>query len=186
MPEPDSALLDLIERGVFDDRAVWFVCPLLNPTGFIRQTRENTEGVDLNRDYRAQRSLEVEAHVRWLKRQPNFDLALCLHEDWEAKGFYLYELNPLQRPSLASKLITAVLNVCPIELAATVDGRPVAEVGILRPDIDPKLRDTWPESIYLNAHHTRLGYTLETPSSLPLAQRIAAHCAAVETAIEAL
>ena len=31
--------------------------------------------------------------MRWLARQPNFDLAVCVHEDWESVGFYLYELN---------------------------------------------------------------------------------------------
>jgi murein peptide amidase A len=185
-PAPPLALLDLIERGVLDDRAVWFVCPLLNPVGFLRQTRENAEGLDLNRDYRAMRSLEIQAHARWLQRQPNFDLALCLHEDWEAKGFYLYELNRLQRSSLAATIITEVLNVCPIDPATTIDGRAVSEPGIIRPVDDPQLRELWPESIYLRAHHTRLGYTLETPSSFPLIQRIGAHCAAVEAAVDAL
>jgi murein peptide amidase A len=185
-PAPPLALLDLMQRGVFDDRAVWFVCPLLNPVGFVRRTRENADGLDLNRDYKALRSLEIQAHARWLQRQPNFDLALCLHEDWEAKGYYLYELNPLQRSSLAGLMITEVLNVCPIEAATTIDGRQIAEPGIIRPVDDPLLRELWPESIYLRAHHTRLGYTLETPSSFPLAQRVAAHCTAVESAIRAL
>src|SRR4051812_9145318 len=47
-PAPPLTLLRLIERGVFDTRAVWFICPLLNPVGFLRQTRENAEGIDLN------------------------------------------------------------------------------------------------------------------------------------------
>ena len=130
--------------------------------------------------------MTAKAHARWLQQQPNFDLALCLHEDWEAKGFYLYELNPLQHSSLAGIMITEVLNVCPIEAATTIDGRRVAEPGIIRPNDDPVLRELWPESIYLRAHHTRLGYTLETPSSLPLEQRVAAHRTAVEAAIRAL
>src|SRR4051794_19173497 len=29
-PAPPLALLELMRRGVFDARAVWFVCPLLN------------------------------------------------------------------------------------------------------------------------------------------------------------
>ena len=183
-PAPPLALLELIDRGVLDDRAVWFVCPLINPIGFTRQTRENAEGIDLNRDYKALRSLEVQAHARWLQFQPNFDVALCLHEDWEAQGFYLYELNPLQRPGLAARMLGAVAAACPLEVATTIDGRPVAEPGIIRPVDEPALRELWPESIYLRAHHTRLGYTLETPSSFPLPQRIAAHVAAVEAAIE--
>ena len=55
--------------------------------------------------------------------------------------------------------------------------------GIIRPIDDPALRELWPETIYLRAHHTQLGYTIETPSALPLARRIAAHRAALDAAI---
>lgn len=86
-PAPPLALLELLQHGVFDQRAVWFLCPLLNPLGFLRRTRENPDGIDLNRDYKAPRSAEIQAHTRWLEKQPPFDLAICLHEDWETAGF---------------------------------------------------------------------------------------------------
>jgi hypothetical protein len=180
---PPLALLELIQRGIFDSRAVWFVCPLLNPAGCARRTRENLDGLDLNRDYKALRSLEIQAHARWLRRQPNFDLTICVHEDWEARGYYLYELNPAGRPSLARAMLDAAASVCPIETATIIDGRPIAEPGIIRPVADPLLREAWPESIYLRAHHTQLGYTIESPSSLPLPRRVAAHGAAIEAAL---
>lgn len=182
-PAPPLALLALLEQGVFDRRAVWFLCPLLNPHGFLRRTRENPAGIDLNRDYKSRLSAEIRAHARWLEHQPPFDLAICLHEDWEAKGFYVYELNPQGGPSLARAMLGAVAPVCPIETAAVIDGRPIAEPGIIRPVADPALRELWPESIYLQANHCSLGYTIETPSSLPLAQRLAALAAAVTCAI---
>jgi hypothetical protein len=185
-PAPPLALLDLLQRGIFDERAVWFICPLLNPAGFIARTRENADGLDLNRDYKSLRSLEIQAHARWLQRQPNFDLALCLHEDWESQGVYLYELNPSGQSSLARAILDAVAKICPIETATIIDGRTTAEPGIVRPVADPLLRDLWPESIYLRAHHTQLEYTLETPSSFPLAQRIAALDAAIQLAIDAV
>lgn len=182
-PAPPLALLELIEAGWFDSRANWFLCPLLNPAGFLKRTRENAEGVDLNRDYKGLRSLEIQAHARWLQRQPNFDITLCVHEDWESTGYYLYELNPGTRFSLAQPMIDAVEKVCPIDNATVIDGREISERGILRPVADPLLRELWPESIYLRAHHTDLGYTLESPSALPLPVRIAAHRAAIATAI---
>lgn len=182
-PAGPLAMVEMIEAGVFDDRAVWFLCPMLNPVGFMRRTRENAEGVDLNRDYKSLKSAEIQAHARWLKRQPNFDLVLCVHEDWESKGYYLYELNPTGRSSLAHPMIEAVAKVCPIESATVIDGRETSETGIIRPVSDPLLRELWPESIYLRAHHTVLSYTLETPSAFPIAQRVAAHRAAIETAI---
>jgi murein peptide amidase A len=182
-PAPPFALLEMIEAGMFDDRATWFICPLLNPVGFTRGTRENADPLDLNRDYKDLRSAEIAAHVAWLRRQPNFDLVLCLHEDWESAGYYLYELNPLDRPSLAVPMIDAVREVCPIETGAVIDGRDAAAPGIIRPVADPLLRESWPEAIYLRAHHSTLTYTLESPSARPLAQRIAAHRRAVGTAL---
>jgi hypothetical protein len=159
---------------------------LLNPAGFVGRTRENADGIDLNRDYKALRSLEIQAHARWLQRQPNFNVTFHLHEDWEAQGFYLYELTPAGGTSLAGVMLEAAAKICPLESATVIDGRTVAEPGIIRPVADPLLREQWPESIYLRAHHTQLGYTLETPSSQPLAQRVATIRAAVEAALNRL
>lgn len=183
-PAPPLSLVEMLEAGVFDDRATWFICPLLNPAGFPGSRRENADGVDLNRDYKHLLTVEIRAHVAWLQRQPNFDLTLCLHEDWESQGFYLYELNSSGRPSLAEPIIAAVRPVCPIETATIIDGRESTAPGIIRPVQDPLLRDQWPEAIYLLQHHTKLSYTLESPSALPLPQRIAALRAATETALE--
>ena len=184
-PAPPRALLRLLQRRFFDDRCGWFLCPLLNPTGMAAGTRENFERRDLNREYRSAQAPETRAHVAWLKRQPPFDLTLCLHEDWESSGFYLYELNPDHRPSLAEPMVTAVSRVCPLDLAPTIDGRP-AQGGIIRPDDDPAKRELWPEAIYLRAHHTRLSYTLESPSARPLPQRLRAHVTAIRTAVACL
>lgn len=185
-PAPPLALLELLEAGAFDARADWFLCPLLNPAGLACGTRENAAGLDLNRDYRHLASPEIQSHVAWLRRQPNFDFTLCLHEDWESAGFYLYELNPQHRPSLAESIVAAVAKVSPIETAAIIDGRESAAPGIIRPVAAPLLRELWPEAIYLRAHHTTLTYTLESPSALPLPTRIAALRTAVETALTTL
>ena len=182
-PAGPLALLDMLEAGVFDDRASWFLCPLLNPTGFVRGTRENADGVDLNRDYKHLASSEIRAHVAWLQRQPAFDFTICLHEDWESKGFYLYELNPTDRPSYVDAMLTAVEQCCPIETAAVIDGRESVARGIIRPIADPLQREQWPEAIYLVAHHTPLTYTLESPSALDLPTRTRALRAAVEATL---
>jgi murein peptide amidase A len=183
-PAPPWTLLHLSEHGFFDERCTWFVCPLLHPTGFVSRTRENFTGVDLNRDYKSLQTVEVQAHVRWLRRQPNFDLAVCLHEDWEARGFYLYELTASTRPSLAQSMLDAVREHCPIENALTIDDRTVTEPGVIHPSGDPLLRETWPEAVYLRNFHSQMVYTVETPSALPLEQRVATHAAAVTAAVQ--
>ena len=160
-----------------DDADIW-ICPCLNPTGFPLNRRENADGVDLNRDYRHLRSAEIRAHVAWLKQQPNFDLTLCLHEDWESHGFYVYEVNPDHEPSLGEKMMQAVSKVCPIDLSTVIEDRP-AQGGIIRPGIDPATRPQWPEAFYLVMNKTRHSYTLEAPSDFPLPTRVAALATAV-------
>jgi predicted deacylase len=181
-PAPPLALLSMIESGMLDDRAVWFICPMLNPDSLARGVRENATGIDLNRDYRHLESPEVRAHVAWLQRQPNFDLAVSVHEDWESTGFYLYELNPDGRASLAPPMITAVSKICPIDMSPLIEGRE-SKGGIIRPVLNPLEREKWPESIYLQVNHTRLSYTIESPSSLPLQTRVNALRAALISAI---
>lgn len=183
-PATPLALLAMLRAEVFDARATWFICPLLNPSGLARGTRENHEGRDMNRDYKDLHTTETRAHVNWLRRQPRFDLALCLHEDWEAQGFYLYELNPDDRPTLAPAMLAAAATECAIESSPVIDGRESVEPGIIRPVHDPLLRENWPEAIYLRNFHTTLNYTLESPSMLPLDKRIRVLRRAVEAALK--
>lgn len=161
------------------------LCPCLNPTGFVLNRRENRDGLDLNRQYLTPQAEETRAHIAWLKCQPPFDLCLCLHEDWEGHGFYLYELNPDGLPSLAEAMITRVATVCPIDRSEIIEGRS-ARGGIIRPDLDPRHRPQWPEAFYLITHKTRLSYTLEAPSDFPVPVRVAALVSAVRTALEAM
>jgi hypothetical protein len=185
-PAPPWALLNFLEHGGCDDATAWYLCPVLNPTGLLRGSRENFQSRDLNRDYKAPVSAEICAHVRWLESQPRFTASFCLHEDYDAAGFYLYELNPENRPSLAAPALAAATAHCPLETSAIIDGREAAAPGIIRPVSDPLLRDAWPEAIYLREHHTTLSYTFESPTSFPLAARIAALAAALRAALDSL
>jgi murein peptide amidase A len=182
-PAGPLAIRQLLQANRWpDDTALW-VCPCLNPAGFPLNRRDTEPGIDPNRDYRHLRTPGTRAHVAWLERQPRFDLALCLHEDWESAGFYLYELNPEHRPTLAEPMIRAVQAICPVDPSSVIEGRE-ARGGIIRPDLDPAKRPEWPESFYLIQNKTRLSYTLEAPSELPLATRVAVLTVAVEAALE--
>ena len=182
-PAGPLAVRRLLQENRWPDHLDLWLCPCLNPTGFMNNRRENREGLDLNRQYRAPRAEEIIAHVRWLQRQPGFDLSLCLHEDWESNGFYLYELNADHRPSLAEPVIARVSEVCQIDTAELIEGR-AAQGGIIRPSIDPRTRPEWPEAFYLLTHKTRLSYTLEAPSDFPLLERVTALVTGVRAAVE--
>jgi len=184
-PAGPLAVLRLIQENRWPGNAEVSLLPCLNPRGFLLNQRANPEGIDLNRDYRQPQSAEARRHIAWLERQPPFDLYLCLHEDWESHGFYLYETNPDQRRSLAEKMIAAVAPVCPVDGSATIEDRP-AQGGIIRPQISPQERPDWPEAFYHIAHTSPQGYTLEAPSDFPLPVRVHALVAAVHAAVNAL
>jgi len=182
-PAGPLAVLRLLEENSWPAGAEIMLLPCLNPVGFTLNRRENAQGRDLNRDYREAVSAEIRAHIAWLERQPRFNLYLCLHEDWESHGFYLYEQNPDKKISLAEKVIAAVEQVCPIDPSELIEGRP-AQGGIIRPNIRPHERPDWPEAFYLITHKSRQGYTFEAPSDFPLPTRVHALLAAVRAAVE--
>lgn len=184
-PAGPLAILEMLRENRWPIHIDLWLCPCINLTGFPLNTRENASGIDLNRDYRHLQSPEVRTHIAWLSQQPEFDVAVCLHEDWEANGFYLYELNPDNRPSLAEPIIETVSQVCPIETADLVDGW-VAKDGIIRPDVTPEEREQWPEAMFLLTHKTRQTYTFESPSDFPLVTRVQAQIAAVRAVLERL
>ena len=185
-PAGPLAVLRLLEQDAWPAEASIWLCPCLNLTGFPLNRRENAEGVDLNRDYRHLATAEVRAHTGWLGQQPSFDIALCLHEDWESHGFYLYELNPGRRESFAEKIISAVEAVCPIDRSEIIENWP-ASGGIIRPNMNPADRPRWAEAIYLvGSGKTSASYTLEAPSDFPLETRVNALVAGVRAVLSAL
>jgi len=181
-PAGPLAVLRLLQENKWPANVELWLCPCLNPMGFVLNRRENDRGIDLNRQYRHLETAETRAHIAWLERQPQFALCLCLHEDWESHGFYVYELNPENRPSLAEAMITRIAEVCPIDLSEIIEDRP-AKGGIIRPNLDPQKRPQWAEAFYLIVNKTRLSYTLEAPSDFPLTTRVNALVAGVNAAL---
>lgn len=182
-PAPPLALLELLQSDTLPRRHDYYICPCMNPSGLAAGTRENSSGIDLNRDYRDFSSKEIQAHRDWLKsRITSLDLALHLHEDWETKGFYLYELNLHGHSSRAVEILAVTQTVLPIESASRIDGHR-ARAGLIRPSAIPDIPEGLPEAIYFQQHFGLLSYTLETPSSLKLESRVRGMRAAALAAI---
>jgi hypothetical protein len=185
------ALLQMLRQpdffAVFDTT----IFPILNPNGLARGVRLNGDDIDLNRDYRKPRSLEIQSHVETLSNLGRFDAAMMLHEDVEGIGAYLYELNEVLSPTLGTEIIAAMGRHVPIDLRTEIEEVPAHGGVISRKDMVLKLgsledRPDWPEAMYLSRHHTDVSYTTETPTAFPLERRVHAQIAAVEVLLKAL
>jgi murein peptide amidase A len=187
-PAGPYAALELVRHPEIFRHFNVILFPLLNPSGFAAGTRENAAGVDLNRDYNHPRTDEILGHIVALRSLGQIDLSICLHEDWETKGVYLYELNRTSHAAIGRKILAAMSSHIPIEQATVIE-ESTAENGLIVREIGELLssRPHWAEAFYLIQHHTALGYTLETPSkAASLEARVAAQLAAVEVAADFL
>jgi hypothetical protein len=71
-----------------------------------------------------------------------------------------------------------VKTVCPIDESAEIDGRK-NDHGLIVPELDPRLRELWPEAFWLVMNKTQLSYTCESPSDFRMETRIGALMKAV-------
>lgn len=178
-PAGPLAALELMKSGAFSEDVHWLICPALNPGGLALGTRENRQECDLNRDYFLRESLEVAAHARWLTRDRVPDVFISLHEDWESKGFYFYEINLREdEPERAASVLSAVSPHFEPEPGPEIDGHEVREPGWIFHCAEADLPDEWPEAIFLAKRGCPLSFTLETPSQQALDSRVNAHIAA--------
>jgi murein peptide amidase A len=179
-PAGPLAMLELLRAGFFRENATWRLCPVINPTGLAAGTRENANGLDLNRDYLICESLEIRSHKSWLAGRSAPDLFISLHEDWETSGFYYYEINQrCEEPQSPSLLMAAVSPWFAPEPLEEIDGHMVNQPGWIFHCSEPDLREQWPEAIFLAKHGCPVSYTLETPSQASLDARVSAQMAAV-------
>ena len=144
-PAAPLTIQKLLGEGFFDSRPEihWKISPMLNPTGFAANTRENADGIDINRDFRNTLTQEARLLKSKLETGDPSDLALLVHEDWESSGFYLYDLssNPTSNP--ARSMVDAVSKIGEVDQKDEIDGMPaqggIISVKIEEAESDPKL-----------------------------------------------
>jgi len=190
-PAGPLALLQLLREKYFTDNFHWLICPALNPGGLLLKTRENPAGIDVNRDYREPKSPEARQHLDFLDRafgvfSGRFALSILLHEDWETRGFYMYELNGTDNPLLGPAVLAAVEPICGVDRSPVIEGMPARDGLITRPVSDFADRPLWPEALWLVIKRTDRNTTLEAPSAQALDKRVAALCTAVRAAVAAM
>lgn len=186
-PAGVEAVLQIMER--FDEKLSYFsiiVCPLLNPAGLEAGSREDHTGKDLNRDYKTSLSSSTRAHKDFLLSLPAPDFALSFHEDWEAGGFYLYEINTGSRDTLGPRIIQKIQVRFDVENAALIDGHVPTQPGYIYHPPKADLPEEWPEAIWLVNRAPCLSLTFETPSSREFNERVEMHLLAFWAFVEEL
>jgi len=151
--------------------------PLVNPWGWNRDIRYNREGRDINRDFASFETQEARI-LESLFDSEGYDLAIDHHEDPDAGGFYLYQY--AKRDTTLSRTVIEEIRKLgyPIEqdvhmvILRTRDGLIDAPGWGLR-----YMRLTGQLSItnYLRLEHSREVYTIETPTHLPMEDRLRMH-----------
>ncbi|MCK9589732.1 MAG: M14 family metallocarboxypeptidase [Terrimicrobiaceae bacterium] len=177
-----EALLGWVEKNpdvIRKFRALIFPC--LNPWGLVNNCRLDPHGRDLNRCFNKGRVPQIRAQIKILGRL-RFDLALTLHEDFDAQGLYIYEVSG-KRPCWAEDLLQAAAPHMPHDTRPSIEGRR-ANRGIVRRKVTPDLMPDWPEAFILHFTHAARTFTIETPSEFAIDTRVAAHEAVLEAALK--
>jgi len=156
------------------------IFPCLNPWGLVNNCRMDAEGRDLNRGFHNRTIPQIDAQLRVMAER-RFDLALTLHEDYDALGMYIYEV-PGRPGHWAETLLQAAARHVPTDTRKKIEGSS-ARAGVVRRAIKPHLMPNWPEAFVLHFHHAARTFTIETPSEFFLDDRVAAHMAVVTKAV---
>ncbi len=197
-PAAPWALFSLVRDRLLDRRLGYRIWACTNPSGYELGTRQNAEGMDINRSFgRGGRTPEARAIVT-ANRDRNFALAIDLHEDFEALGFYLYEPVVDARAPFGAEIVRAIDDAgLPVqelddefEIGYTAESRHLRtlERGRVLPDPNAE-RAFFPEtpySLYMMRRAAKRALTIETPRTQTWDERIAMHRTAVVVAVDVL
>jgi hypothetical protein len=197
-PAGPWALLSIVRDGLLDPTFNYRIWCCTNPGGYERGTRENAEGYDINRSFNAGGTTPEARAIITANRDRRFVLALDLHEDFEADGFYCYEPLVDGVAALGALVVRGLdENGLPVQVlddAFELGYPPEAhhlrtlERGRVIPDGNAErafFKGT-PYSLYLLRKAARQVLTLETPRRRPWDERLAMHRTAVVAAVHGL
>jgi hypothetical protein len=192
-PAGPAALLAMLEDDALDTRFAYRIYPCTNPTGMDAGTRASIDGVDVNRTFgRGGGSPEAKAAIM-SNRDRKFELAIDLHEDCDAVGFYCYEYGV----GHVGKIVVAAVAAAgfPIQTVESYDlglalpaGAVAYEHGVIRPDphVEGELLGGLSYALLLARNAAARVLTFETPSKFPWEARLDMHRVAVCAAVGAL
>lgn len=197
-PAGPWALLALAEAGMLDQRFSYRLWPCTNPSGYEAGTRTNAEGNDINRSFTAESSTPESRAIMQANEGCRFALAIDLHEDFEADGFYCYEpvidggaplsqaiLWAIEAAGFPLQTLDHLFDLgYPHDLSA-VDQLRTLERGrvLVNAQAERRFFPGLPQSLYLLRTSTRRTVTVETPRKRAWEDRITMHRIAVVSAL---
>ena len=160
-----------------------FILPCLNPWGLVENRRSDALGRDLNRVFHRRVS-----PIRELKRllaDERFALGLALHEDYDGRGIYLYEIHATATSIGAELLRACTSKAMPVDPRRTIEDFPFKN-GLLTRRILPEDVTMHPEALAVYPRHADHFITFETPSEFGLGVRVRAQVRLIETCVRRL
>ena len=169
--------LNELKRGSF------LLAPCLNPVGLTLNTRADHRGIDINRRFHDAADEICGPWQQWITGRA-MRFGLCLHEDYDAQGIYLYELNHA-RETKGHEIIERCARVIAPDPRKNIDGQR-ANHGVIRRRNLPTNLPGMPEAIELHVRGCPVTLTFESPSEFDLDTRIRVQVKFVESALAVL
>jgi hypothetical protein len=178
---PPWALLEWAEQnGALLHEQPFLIFPALNPIGLMLNTRKDERGVDINRAFNDVNDPLIVAWRRVIGDR-KLALGLCLHEDYDGQGCYLYELTK-RKGSVGAKILRDTARILPTDPRTRIDGRS-AKDGLIIRRVPPDLPGH-PEAVVLHYLGAPIALTFESPSEFCLSDRIAVQRRFIESALD--
>jgi len=182
-PGATSGLLKWAEanEGLLREGA-FVIFPCLNPVGLVLNTRVDGRGLDLNRRFHLAEDPVCGAWQNVMSGRA-VKLGMCLHEDYDAQGMYVYELSRLPKGWSGEVLKRVATPRLPVDGRGRIEGR-VAVEGVIQRRRSPQGLPGLPEAIGLYGMGCEVSLTFETPSEFALDDRVHAQEAFLNVVVQ--
>ena len=159
------------------------IYPCINPWGVENNLRYDSRGLDLNRVWDDATTSPIIARIMKRIRTHEFRISICLHEDYDAHGIYLYGVGACaENRKLAEEILSSGEKIIPRDRRRKIDGRKCSN-GMIFPRPNKPPAEGMPEALFLYNNCGRVNFTLETPSELDIQTRAAAHVQMIGSAL---
>lgn len=160
----------------------FLLCPCLNPIGLTLNTRADHRGLDINRRFHLRRD-PLAGPWQKLIRSRTLRLGLCLHEDYDGQGSYIYVLGKGAKAT-GKAVLAEVEPLTGYDPRVHIDISKARRGVVHRESVPANLPG--PEAIVLFQLGCSMTLTFETPSEFALDIRVQAQKKCIEATLERL